>query len=287
MRSFVDFQVLRTGKHLPAGRKRARERLLARVHADMIDQLVLRLERPAVARAAEPEAGVRRTLRPTDVVHRQVRDDLLHRAEDFVARLAATAVRPGPTNAGGQRRQTQPEMVVVVVMVRRQLRLHPQALHLLLDRRRVAHVPEERPGRPRVDGQVGERMVLMVMVHGRGVVALVMRMVSMVSVRMGVIAGRGQPGRRHRAHRVRPGMERMVPDGCSRRCRMVVQRAFVRKQGRRIGRTGGGRGRTRCHRGRAEVIVVTLERQEVPRMVRGHRVRRHVRGRREMVRVVG
>lgn len=58
MRSLVDLQVLGAGKHLSATVIRTRERLLARMHSDMVNQLVLGLERTPVAATTQPEACV-------------------------------------------------------------------------------------------------------------------------------------------------------------------------------------------------------------------------------------
>lgn len=88
----MDFQVLGTGEHLAASLERARERFLAGVHTDVVDQLVLGLERPAFALAPQPEARVRRALGPADVLDRDVRHDVLHGAEHLSARAQR---RPG------------------------------------------------------------------------------------------------------------------------------------------------------------------------------------------------
>lgn len=112
--ALVYFEILAAGEHLAASRERAGERLLAGVDADVVHQLVLRLERTAVPRAVLPEAGVRGALGPADVLHRQVRHDLVHAREVLAAAL------PG----------------------RRLLRVHPQALHLLLDR--LPHIAKKR-----------------------------------------------------------------------------------------------------------------------------------------------
>ena len=52
------------------------ERSLAGVHADVVDQFVLGLERLALAVAVAPIARVVRLLRSADVVDRQVGDEL-------------------------------------------------------------------------------------------------------------------------------------------------------------------------------------------------------------------
>lgn len=86
MGALVDFEILGPGEHLAASLERARERFLAGVHPDVVDQLVLGLERPALALATVPEARVRRALGPADVLDRDVRHDVLHGAEHFTAR---------------------------------------------------------------------------------------------------------------------------------------------------------------------------------------------------------
>lgn len=91
MRSLVYLKVLRSRKHLAASLERTRKRLLAGVHPNVIDQLVLGLERSAIPLATHPEARVLRTLRSTDVLHRQMADDFAHRSEHFAAMFASTA----------------------------------------------------------------------------------------------------------------------------------------------------------------------------------------------------
>lgn len=113
MRAFVDLEILRAREDFSAAGERTREGLLARVHPDVVDELVLGLEGTTVARTALPEAGVRRALGPADVLHREVRHDFVHRRKALGARLPR----------------------------RRLLWFHPHARHLLLDR--LAHVAEE------------------------------------------------------------------------------------------------------------------------------------------------
>jgi len=83
----VDLEVLGPGEHFAAPGERTWERLLACMNTNMIHEFILRLERPAVPGAALPEAGVRRALGPTDVLHRQVGHDFVHRRECLPARL--------------------------------------------------------------------------------------------------------------------------------------------------------------------------------------------------------
>lgn len=79
----MDFEILASSKHFAAWLERAGEGLLAGVHADMVDQLVLCLEWLAIAAALLPEAGVVCTLGPADVINRYVRHDFLHCWELF------------------------------------------------------------------------------------------------------------------------------------------------------------------------------------------------------------
>lgn len=86
MGAFVYFEILGPGEHFATTLKRARERFLAGVHPDVVDQLVLGLERPALTLTTVPEARVRRALGPTDVLDGNVRHDVLHGAEHLAAR---------------------------------------------------------------------------------------------------------------------------------------------------------------------------------------------------------
>lgn len=115
MRPLVDLEVLGPGKHFAAPGERTRERLLACMNTNMIHKFVLRLERPPVPGAALPEAGVCRTLRPTDVLHSQVGHDFVHRRKRLPARL------PWNWLFG----------------------FDPHARHLLFNR--LTHISEERP----------------------------------------------------------------------------------------------------------------------------------------------
>ena len=91
MRSLVDLQVFRPRKDLPTARERAREGLLPGVHPNVVDQFVFRLERFALAGALFPKADVVALLRPPDVLHGDVRHQLVHGAESFVATLLGVA----------------------------------------------------------------------------------------------------------------------------------------------------------------------------------------------------
>lgn len=112
---FVYLKILASGENLPAPRKRARERLFSRMHPDVVHQFILGLKRPSIPRTVLPKTRVRRTLRSSDVFHRQMRNYLVHAGEVLPAGLSR----------------------------RRLFRVYPQALHLLLDG--LPHVPEEGP----------------------------------------------------------------------------------------------------------------------------------------------
>lgn len=143
MGPLVDLEVLAAGEDLAAAGEGTRERLLSRMHPDVVDQLVLGLEGTAAARTAVPEARVRRALRSADMLHCQVRHNLVHRVEGLAARLARA--RP----------------------------VHPQAAQVL----HWLHVPEERARLVAVVGvglvSVGPRVVDepgVRLVYGLGVV---------------------------------------------------------------------------------------------------------------------
>lgn len=91
MRPLVYLQVLRAREHLPAAGERTREGLLPGVHPNVVHQFVFRLERFALPRAVLPETDVVRLLGSADVLHRDVRDQLVHGAKSFVAALLRVA----------------------------------------------------------------------------------------------------------------------------------------------------------------------------------------------------
>ena len=78
VRPLVDFEVLRSGKHLPAAGEGAGEGLLPGVDPDVVHQLVLGLEGPAFSCAAVPEAGVVGDLWSSYVFHRDMRHNFMH-----------------------------------------------------------------------------------------------------------------------------------------------------------------------------------------------------------------
>lgn len=95
MGPLVDLEVLTAGEDLAAAGEGTGEGLLSRMNPDVVDQLVLGLEGSTAARTAVPEARVRRALGPTDMLHCQVRHNLVHGVEGLAARLArARPVHP-------------------------------------------------------------------------------------------------------------------------------------------------------------------------------------------------
>lgn len=118
MRSLVDLEVLGACKHLSAAVVGTGEGLLTGVYSDVVDQLVLGLKGTPVAATAHPEARVDRALGTADMLHRQMRDNVLHRVEGLAARLSVAAV-------ADLRRDD--------LSVGSNLGVDPHALHLLLE----------------------------------------------------------------------------------------------------------------------------------------------------------
>lgn len=256
MRPLVYLEVLRPGEDFAARRVRARERLLARVHPYVIDELVLGLEGPAVTRAALPVARVRRALGSAHVIHREMRHDVVEGVEGLAADILARSVL-----------------------------VHPHARHFLTlaagdgdgaDRAATAaagavvpHVPDE----GRMWRVADDRVLLMVDGRRR-------------KVRRAQVLGRRQP-RVLGVVRVVAGREGML-------ARMRVRKLLHRRGGRSVvvqlweqrAQAALGGGGTR----RRELVLPSQK--EVPRVARvvGHvvaHVRRHVGGRVRMVRRVG
>ena len=107
MSAFVNLEILGAGDHRAAAEVRTREGLLARVHAYVVDELVLGLEGAQLARASLPVARVqllrrravrarqaRDALRSADVLHTQVGHYVVHGVEDARAALAALRIDP-------------------------------------------------------------------------------------------------------------------------------------------------------------------------------------------------
>lgn len=91
MRSLVDLEVFRAREHFATAGERAGKRLLPGVHPNVVHQFVFRLERFALPRAVLPETDVVGLLGAADVLHRDVRDQLVHGAKSFVAALLRVA----------------------------------------------------------------------------------------------------------------------------------------------------------------------------------------------------
>lgn len=91
MRPLVYLQVFRPCEDLPAAREGAGERLFSSVHPNVVHQFIFCLERFALPGAILPEADVVGLLRTTDVLHRDVRDQLVHGAKSFIATLFGVA----------------------------------------------------------------------------------------------------------------------------------------------------------------------------------------------------
>ena len=87
MCSFVYFEVFASREHFAALGKRARERFLSRVNADVIHEFVLCFERFPTSLTLQPKARMVRALRSSDVLDREVRYDFMHGDEGFPAWL--------------------------------------------------------------------------------------------------------------------------------------------------------------------------------------------------------
>ena len=94
MKPFVDLQVLRASKLLSTAGKGAGEGFLARVHSDMVDQLVLRLERPLLPGTLLPVASMVCDLWSANVVDGQVGHYVVQRLEHLVAHLLRLRIDP-------------------------------------------------------------------------------------------------------------------------------------------------------------------------------------------------
>lgn len=96
MRPFVDFEIFRPSEDLAASRERARERLLPRVDADVVDQFVFGLERLPFPETLFPEADVVGLLGPANVLHGDVSHQLVHGAESFRAQFLGSLIQFNP-----------------------------------------------------------------------------------------------------------------------------------------------------------------------------------------------
>jgi len=87
MCSLVYLQVFRPCEDLSTAGEWTRKRFLAGVHPNVVHQFVFRFERFALPGAILPETDVVGLLRSTNMLHRDVRDQLMHGAKSFVATL--------------------------------------------------------------------------------------------------------------------------------------------------------------------------------------------------------
>lgn len=87
VRSFVNFEIFRSGKYFSTARERTGKRFLSGVHSDMIHKFVLCFKRFSFPGTLFPKANVIRLFWSTNVLHRQVRHKLVHGAKSFVAGL--------------------------------------------------------------------------------------------------------------------------------------------------------------------------------------------------------
>jgi len=87
MGPFVDLEIFGPGKNFSTARKRTRERLFPGVDTNVVDQLVLCLERFPNSRAIVPKANMVRYFRSSDVFDGYVSHNLVHRTKNFIARL--------------------------------------------------------------------------------------------------------------------------------------------------------------------------------------------------------
>ena len=119
--SLVNFQILASGKHFAAARKRTWKGLLASMDPDVVDQFVFGLEWFAGPWTVEPEAGMIADLRAAHVLDSDMGDNLVHRAEHLVtggrlATAAGTARTATSTAADTAGRNTTMQSGLMVVM---------------------------------------------------------------------------------------------------------------------------------------------------------------------------
>ena len=81
MRSLVYLEVLAARKHFSAAGKQTRKRFFAGVNADVVDQLVLGLERTKASAAVEPQTHVDALIGRPDVFQTNMRNEVVHRIE--------------------------------------------------------------------------------------------------------------------------------------------------------------------------------------------------------------
>jgi len=93
MSSLMNLKVLAACEHFSTTWKRTLERSLSSVNSDVVDELVLGLERPSVASTAEPAARVVGLLGTTDVFDCQVDDGFLDAGERATTRACSGGCR--------------------------------------------------------------------------------------------------------------------------------------------------------------------------------------------------
>ncbi len=90
MSPLVNLEIFTSGKHFTTAGEGARKWFLARVHTNVIHKFVLGFERPSIATATLPEAGVIGALWSSDVFHCDMRHNFVHRIKQLVACLLRT-----------------------------------------------------------------------------------------------------------------------------------------------------------------------------------------------------
>lgn len=87
VRPLVDFKILGSGKNFSTARERAGERFLSGVHANVIHKFVFSFKRFAFPRTLFPKTDMVRLLGSSDVLHRHMRNQLVHGAVSFGAKF--------------------------------------------------------------------------------------------------------------------------------------------------------------------------------------------------------
>lgn len=134
VRSFVNLQILRSGKHFPAAGERTGERLFPRVNADVIHKFVLSFKRFAFPGTFLPKTNVIRLLRSADVLHRYMRYKFVHGTVSFGAKFLRGVLRLQPLanelllyRLPHVAEKGTGSVVVVVVVVRAEIHVQIQA----------------------------------------------------------------------------------------------------------------------------------------------------------------
>ena len=87
MDSFVYLEILRSSKNFATPGKRTRKGFFARMHSNVIDQLVFGFKRSAFAGTILPKAGMIGHFGASDMFNSQMSDNFMQRAKNFVARF--------------------------------------------------------------------------------------------------------------------------------------------------------------------------------------------------------